>query len=315
MGTGSCWPRLAVTNDQLAEFLDTSDEWIRTRTGICERRVLSGEETLSGLAEQAARRALMDSGVEASELDLILVSTVQGEASTPGQSCIVAERIGAACPAMDINVACPGFIYALDIADAYIKSGKAHRVLVVAAEAMSHLADWTDRATCVLFGDGAGAAVVEAGEGLVARRLTCQPNLAILNAYPHPGNSPYHQGAHPMSPMHMAGQEVYRFAVSHSVADLQAVMAEAGVTAGQVDHFLLHQANQRILNAVRTRLDQPEEKFPSNIASHGNTASASVAILLDELNRAGRLKQGDLIAMSVFGAGLTTGACLLRWTR
>ena len=176
------------------------------------------------------------------------------------------------------------------------------------------MVDWTDRSTCVLFGDGAGAAVVGEGEGLLATRLTSTPNLGALNAYHDPGNNPFQEHKHPASYLHMAGQEVFKFAVSTSSADLRAVAEAAGIGLEEIDLFVLHQANMRILEAVRTRLGLPKEKFPSNIARTGNTSSASVPILLDELNRSGALKPGMLIAMSAFGAGLTSGAALMRWT-
>ena len=216
---------------------------------------------------------------------------------------------------MDINGACAGFIYALDLADAYLRAGKAGRMLVVCAEGMSRLVDWTDRSTCVLFGDGAGAVVVDGGEGLFHAHLTSDGNAVPLNLYPNPGNSPFAINPKPMTSLYMDGPEIYRFAVSHSTADLRTVVEEAGLALDEIDHYLLHQANKRILDAVRARLKQPEEKFPSNVYKRGNCSSASIPILLDEINRAGELHKGDKLALSAFGAGLTTGACVLSWTR
>ena len=314
LGTGSALPALTVTNDDLAKFLDTSDEWIRTHTGIQSRQVIT-DETLLQLAARAANAALENAGLTSADIDYLLCSTVQADTVTPSLGCVLQAEIGAACPALDVNGACAGFLYALDLADALLKAGKAARVLVVCAEGMTRMVDWSDRSTCVLFGDGAGAAVVDGGEGLLATRLTSAGDATFLNMYPSPGNSPFATSHLPMRALYMDGPEIYRFAVSHSVKDLRAVCEAAGVALEDVDHFLLHQANKRIIDAARVRLKQPQEKFPLNVQVRGNTSSASVPILLDEVNRAGRLRPGDILAMSAFGAGLTTGACVLRWTK
>ena len=314
LGTGSALPALTVTNDDLAKFLDTSDEWIRTHTGIESRQVIT-DETLLQLAARAANAALENAGLTSADIDYLLCSTVQADTVTPSLGCVLQAEIGAACPALDVNGACAGFLYALDLADALLKAGKAARVLVVCAEGMTRMVDWSDRSTCVLFGDGAGAAVVDGGEGLLATRLTSAGDATFLNMYPSPGNSPFATSHLPMRALYMDGPEIYRFAVSHSVKDLRAVCEAAGVALEDVDHFLLHQANKRIIDAARVRLKQPEEKFPLNVQVRGNTSSASVPILLDEVSRAGRLRPGDILAMSAFGAGLTTGACVLRWTK
>lgn len=314
LGTGSALPAFTLDNERLTEFLDTSDEWIRTRTGICSRQVIT-DETLLKLGTDAARRALENAGTDAADIDFIICSTVQGDFVTPSMACLIQNELGAGCPAMDINGACAGFIYALDLADAYLASGRARRVLVICAEAMSRIVDWTDRSTCVLFGDGAGAVVVDGGEGRFSARLTSAGNSVPLNCRPNPGNSPFATVHESMSALYMDGQEIYKFAVSHCVEDLQKVIAQAGLTEDMVDHYLLHQANKRIVDAARARLKQPQEKFHTNIAVRGNTSSASIPILLDEINRAGSLKKGDLLALSAFGAGLTTGACVLEWMK
>lgn len=313
-GTGSSLPKFELDNQRLTTFLDTSDEWITTRTGIHTRRVIT-DETLLGMGLEAGAKALKDSGLEAKDIDFILCSTVQADTVTPSLACLIQAGLGAQCAGVDINGACAGFVYALDLAGALIDSGRARHVLVVCAEAMSRLCDWTDRSTCVLFGDGAGAAVCGPGEGYLRARLTSRGDGEIMYMRPNPGNSPFATAAQPYAPMHMAGQEVYKFAVSTVPKDLLALLEGAGLTPDQVDHYLLHQANKRILDAVRTRLHQGEEKFPSNIHCRGNTSSASLAILLDELNRAGHFRKGDLLALSAFGAGLTTGSCLLKWTK
>lgn len=312
LSTGSALPSRVVTNRELTGFLDTSDEWISTRTGIRERRVLS-DEPLSGLAARAARAALDDAKLGADAIDFIICSTVQGEWVTPALACIVQRELGATCPALDVNGACAGFVYALDLADAYLRTGKARRILIVCAEAMSHIVDWTRREECVLFGDGAGAVVVDGGEGLLSTRLTANGNSAPLYMRAATGNSPFQSNPVSNEYLHMAGQEVYRFAVSASAEDIRALLSENGMEPGDVDYFLLHQANLRIVEAVRTRLGQPPEKFPHNLERYGNTSSATLPILLDELNRAGAIQPGQVLAMSAFGAGLVTGACLIRW--
>ena len=314
LGTGSAVPAFTLKNERLTEFLDTSDEWIRTRTGICSRQIMT-DETILQLGAQAARNALENAGLTAADVDYILCSTVQADTVTPSLACLLQKEIGASCPALDINGACSGFIYALDLADAYLKAGKAQRMLVVCAESMSRIADWTDRSTCVLFGDGAGAVVLDGGEARFRANLTSEGNATPLYFNVRSGNSPFMQHGEEMQGLYMDGPEIYKFAVSHSFAGLKQVAEDEGVSIDGIDHFLLHQANKRIIDAVRTRLKQPEEKFPTNVAVRGNTSSASIPILLDEENRKGRFHRGDLLAMSAFGAGLTTGACILEWTR
>ena len=315
LGTGSALPAHTLTNDDLTKFLDPSDEWIRSHTGIRSRQVIT-DETLLQLAARAANAALENAGLAAADIDYILASSVLPDTITPSLGCLLQAEIGANCPALDVNAACAGFLYALDLADALTVSGKAKRVLVVCAEGMTRMVDWTDRSTCVLFGDGAGAAVVDGGEGgLMATLLTSQGDATHLNMYPDPGNSPFATQRVPARALHMDGPEIYKFAVCHSVSDLRAVCEKAGVALNDIDHFLLHQANKRIIDAARVRLKQPIEKFPMNVEVRGNTSSASVPILLDEVNRAGRLHAGDKLAMSAFGAGLTTGACVLTWTK
>lgn len=313
LGVGSALPEKVVTNEDLTKFLDTSDEWIRTRTGIQSRRVISSESLLS-LGALAGQRALESAGVDASEIDYLICTTVQGDMVTPGLGCLLTGALGVSSGSVDLNGACAGFVYALDMADAYIASGKAKKILIVSAEANSRLCDWSDRSTAVLFGDGAGATVVGEGDGYIAGLLTNQANAEVLVFWPEPGNSPF-AGEHPFTPLHMDGQAVYKFAVSAVGQDINALLARAAMTPDDVDLFVLHQANQRILDAAQQRLKQPPEKFPHNIERTGNTSSASIPILLDELMQAGQLKPGMTLALSAFGAGLTTGACLLRWTK
>lgn len=311
LGTGSAVPELTVTNDQLAGFLDTSDEWIKSRTGICERRIHQGE--LPELAAAAAVRAAENAGLDVTEMDYILCSTVYNQYLTPALSCVVQGMIGAKCPCMDINGACAGFIYALETADGLLRSGRYKNILILCAEEPSRMADWTDRSTCVLFGDAAAAAVVSDGGEEFRFRMSTAGSTEFLAAYNPPGNCPYEKTDREGRALYMNGQEVYKFAVGTSARELAALCAEAGKTPDDADWFLLHQANIRILEAVRMRLGQSREKFPHNIERYGNTSSASLPLLLDELNRAGKLRRGELVAMSAFGAGLTAGACLTRW--
>lgn len=311
IGTGSAAPKLRITNDDLSAFLDTSDEWIRTRTGIAERRILT-DEALEDLAAEAAEKALEQAGLGAGQVDYIFCSNVINPYLTPALSCVIQGKIGAACPCIDLNGACAGFLYALEMAEAYLKSGKCQNILIVAAECPSRMIDWTDRATCVLFGDGAAAAVVSAGGEDASFLMHTSCDTSVLHAYHASGNCPYTPQT-ASSPLFMNGQEVYKFAVSRSTEDLRTLCADRGMELSQVGHFLLHQANLRILEAVRTRLKQPKEKFPHNVELHGNTSSAGIAILLDELSRGGALQKGEYLAMSAFGAGLTSGACILKW--
>ena len=313
LGTGSALPAKRLTNQQLTQIVDTSDEWIVSRTGIEERRLIS-DETLLELATQASNRALEDAGVEAKDLDLIVCSSVLNEFRTPALACLIQEQIGATCPAFDMNAACPGFEYALDVADSYIASGKCKKVLVVCAELLSQMVNWDDRATCVLFGDGAGAAVVGDGQGFLSIKIKTMGGKELLNAEIPKRETPYFKpGEAQTGGLYMNGPEVYKFAVSNAVKDIKEVLEDAGESIEDVKFFVLHQANIRILEAVRNRLKQPVEKFPYVIQKYGNTSSASIPILLDELNKSGQLEKGDLVVLSAFGAGLTTGACLLRW--
>lgn len=314
LGTGGCVPERAVKNDELRLFLDTDDEWISTRTGIRERRVCVSE-SITDLAEKAARRALDNAGITPDELDFIICSTVRGDKAFPSLACLLQERLGARCPGFDINAACAGFIYALDMADALLSARGYRRVLVVCGEAMSRIVDWRDRATCVLFGDGAGAAVLEPSKNSFCARLSVAGDGKILFADNSTGNCPYTENKSEGSYTHMNGQEVYKFAVSAIEQDIRHLCAQEGIQPSQADCFLIHQANRRIIDAARSRLGLPEDKFPLNIDRYGNTSSASIPLLLDELNRAGVLKPGQRIVMSAFGAGLTTGSCLLRWTK
>lgn len=312
IGTGSALPRKIVTNDMLSEFLDTSDEWIRTRTGVVSRHVIS-DEKLEDMAIEASLKALDDAGIKAEELDFIICSNVVNEYVTPQLSCMIQGGIGATCPCIDINCACAGFIYALDIAESFHLSGRVRNVLVVSAEEPTRMSDWSDRRTCVLFGDGAGAAVLAPGDNIRSIKLSASSATDKLWQYRLLQPTPYITKEEKDVPLQMKGQDVFKFAVKAAGKDISRVLEETGIRPDEVGHFLLHQANIRIVNAIQEYLGEPEEKFPVNIADHGNSSSSSCPILLDECNRNGVLKRGDIIVMSAFGAGFVSGAVLLEW--
>ena len=316
LGTGSALPKREAANEEFTQIVDTSDEWIVSRTGIRTRRVIT-DETLTKLATEAGRQALLDAGVAPGELDLILCSTIQGDYITPSLANLVQRDLGADCPAYDINAACCGFIYGMDTAQAYLSSGKARRVLLVSAEHMSKYLDWTDRATCILFGDGAAAAVLGAGEALQyislrsmgqteSLRIPCMTRRTPFADVPDEAETPF---------LHMHGQNVFKFAVSACAEGIRRALDTLKLTPDDIAHFLIHQANGRILDAVRRELGQPIEKFPSNLEYTGNVSSVSIPCLLDEMNRKGLLKRGQRLLLSAFGSGLTTGNCVLIWEK
>lgn len=311
-GTGSALPKKVVTNDMLAEFLDTSDEWIRARTGVVSRYVIS-DEKLEDLAIEAAKKALDSAGMKASELDFIICSNVVNEYVTPQLSCIIQGGIGASCPCLDINCACAGFIYAVDIAESFYKAGRVRNVLVVSAEEPTRMTDWGDRRTCVLFGDGAGAAVLTPGDNIRSIKLSASSATDKLWQYRLLHPTPYITKEETDVPLQMKGQDVFKFAVKAAGKDITRTLNELGINADSVGHYLLHQANIRIINAIREFLGQPQEKFPTNIENHGNSSSSCCPILLDECNRKGLFKRGEMIAMSAFGAGFVSGAMLFEW--
>jgi 3-oxoacyl-[acyl-carrier-protein] synthase-3 len=312
IGTGSSLPKKIVTNDMLSQFLDTSDEWITTRTGVKRRHVIS-DERLEELAIDAAKKALSDSGLSASEIDFIICSNVVNEYVTPQLSCIIQGSIGAACPCMDINCACAGFIHALEVAESFHKAGRVSNVLIVCAEEPTRMTDWSDRRTCVLFGDGAAAAVLGTGDNIMSIKLSAASATDKLWQYRILHPTPYITKEESDVPLQMKGQDVFKFAVKAAAKDITRTLKESGISPDQVDHYLLHQANVRIIEAIQDYLEQPADKFPTNIQDHGNSSSASCPILLDECRRTGRFKEGDLVAMSAFGAGFVSGAVLFKW--
>ena len=314
IGTGRAHPTKVVTNAMLEQFLDTSDEWIKERTGIAERRVISSEK-LEDLAAEASRLAIEDAGIKPEDIDYIICSNVVNEYVTPALSCIVQGKIGANCACVDVNAACSGFVYALDMADDRIKSGKAKYILVVAAEEPSRMVDWNDRSTCVLFGDGAGAVVVTGGKGMINSRLTTVSKTSCLYYERKLEPTPYIAKEESSAPMYMNGREVFKTAVLSSSYDIKRLLDKAGLKPTDVKYYLLHQANMRIVEAIANQLKLDLSYFPHNVDYCGNTSSASVALLLDELHREGKLQNGDKLVMSAFGAGFTTGTCIIEWNR
>ena len=312
IGMGKGIPEKSITNDELADFLDTSDDWIVTRTGIKTRYVCT-HESLTDLSTIASTQALKNAKLNVSDIDLIICATLGGDYRTPSHACAVAEQIGATCPAFDVNAACTGFVYALDIATAYIEAKKAKNILIICAEMMSAQADWNDRNTCILFGDGAAAAVVTAGNTLKYISLSAIPETTILKLPSDTGNSPFIKNEIDRSYLYMQGQEVFKFAVKIVGTDVKQALETVGMSPEQIDYYILHQANKRIIDSIRTKLKQPEEKFPININKYGNLSSVSVPLLLSEMLSEGKIKPGNTLFISAFGAGLTAGSCIIVW--
>ena len=338
-GTGSALPGRIVTNKELEQMVETSDEWIRERTGIAERHVSVGE-TVVTLASEAARKALEQAGKRAEEIDLILVATCSPEQYLPCCACQVQAAVGAVnALAFDVNAACSGFLFALNTADAYLRMGLAENALIIGSEVLSKLVDWTDRGSCILFGDGAGAVVVERckaesraveekqipAAGILGRALHSDgTGGGVLQCDARELTTPYartsavktDQNQTTDSREHyiqMDGQEVYRFATRRVPQCIEEALSDAGLAVPDIDMFVLHQANARIIDAVAKRLHADREKFPTNLERVGNLSSASIPVLLDKLHKQGKLHRGDRIVLAGFGAGLTIGACVMTW--
>lgn len=316
IGTGSCLPKQVITNDDLSKVMDTSDEWIYSRTGIKERHLVLQETTVSMSAE-AARLAMKDAGVAAGEIELIIVGTVSPDHITPSVACEVQAEIEAVnAVAFDINAACSGFMYALNIANAYLQCGTYKTALIIGAETLSKIMDWSDRSTCVLFGDGAGAAVVRGDEtyGLLSFDQGSDGTKGmVLAGVNRTNNNILVETSKELQYVKMDGQEVYKFAVTAVPASLKKTIEQAGLSIEDIDYFALHQANIRILQSVAKRLKVSEEKFPISLDHCGNVSAASVPILLDEMNKKELLKPGMKIALSGFGGGLTWASAVLEW--
>ncbi len=321
IGTGSYVPDRVLTNDELAAMVDTSDTWIRDRTGIRERRIAAPDEATSDMAVAAARRALAMAETDATELDAIFVATISPDMPMPSCAALVQARLGASKAfAFDLSAACAGSLYGMAIADQFIRSGSARRILVVGAELLSRLVDWSDRNTCVLFGDAAGAMVLgpspDPERGLLSAHLHTDGTMAKSLCIPG-GGSRYPPSpevlAAKMHKVSMEGRDVYKFAVRVLPPALEEAFAANGITAGDVDHVVSHQANIRIVESVLERVGIPLDRCWMNLDRYGNTSSASLPLSLDEANRAGRMKAGDLVAMMAIGAGMAWGSALVRW--
>jgi 3-oxoacyl-[acyl-carrier-protein] synthase-3 len=315
-GVGSYLPKEVLTNQDLAKIVDTSDEWIFERTGIHERRRAAPDEATSDLAVEAARRALAAAGRTAEDLDLIIVATTTPDLTFPATAAIVQKKLGAPMGiAFDIQAVCSGFVYALSVADGFIARGAAKCGLVIGAEEMTRLLDWTDRTTCVLFGDGAGAVVVEpqVGQGTTADRgvlsfaLRCEGEKSDI-LYVDGGPSTSGE----VGKLRMQGHQVFRHAVVNIAEAIEATADKAGVPLSDIDWFVPHQANQRILKGVADRLGIEEARVVSTIAQHANTSAASIPLAMDAALKDGRIQPGQLVLVEAMGGGLTWGACLFR---
>ena len=321
-GLGSYVPRRVLTNLELEQMVDTSDEWIKSRTGIVERRLTEEGVTTSDLAFKASRKALQDASIKAEDIDLIIVATASPDMIFPSTSCILQKKLNVLnIPALDVSAACAGFVFGLSVAWQYVATGTYSTVLFVGADALSHFVDWKDRNTCVLFGDGAGAVVLkktEPGYGILSSALSADGSGAELLEIPAGGaNLPgskesVEKGLHFIR---MNGNEVFRFAVRVIPEVSRRALKDAGLTIDDVDYFIPHQANSRIIDTAASKLGISPEKVVSNIDKYGNTSTASIPLALDEVWRRGELKRGDILLLVGFGAGLTWGANVVRWSR
>lgn len=319
IGTGSYLPKNVADNHFLSTIVDTNDEWIRQRTGIKERHLSSGsKEGTSFMAIEAAKAALDNAGVTPEELDLIIVATVSADTYVPSTSCQVQGEIGAIrATCFDLNAACSGFLFSMNTANAYLEMGMAKTALIIGAETLSREVDWSDRSTCILFGDGAGAAVLKKvdGEGGILASVTGSDGTQgdVLTCKGRGIQNPFYKSRRKRDYIQMEGQAVFRFAVTTVPKYIKQILKKTELEADDIKFFVLHQANRRILEMVAKRLKVDMDKIPMNIDHYGNTSSASIPILLDELNRNHLLEEGDKLILSGFGGGLTWGATLIEW--
>ncbi len=321
LGTGSYAPEKILTNDDLSKLVDTSDEWIFTRTGIRERHIAAPNETTSQMAAAAARLAMSDAGVTAADIDLIIVATVTPDLPMPATACFVQHQLGvpthAAC--FDLNAACSGFIYALDTAWAMLGSGRYRHALVIGAEKFSSVLDWKDRTTCVLFGDGAGAVVLGPTRGtgqILGTKLYTEGAHTHLLCIPDGGSNtpdPAATGARTPRTVSMKGREIFKIAVREMEEAARDILAQHQITPAQIGCVIPHQANLRIIDAIARYLELPAERFFVNLERYGNTSAASIPLALDEARSSGRIKPGETTLFVAFGAGLTYGSALVRW--
>jgi 3-oxoacyl-[acyl-carrier-protein] synthase-3 len=321
VGTGAFVPARVLTNADLERLVDTSDEWIVTRTGISERRVAADDEATSDLALHAAQAALQAAGLEAADLDMILVATATPDMVFPSTACVLQDRLGARrAGALDVSAACSGFIYGLGVADGLVRAGTARTVLVIGAEALTKVVNWQDRNTCVLFGDGAGAVVVRADEGergILSTHLYADGGRGSLLMLPGGGSRhPFSQAVLDagLAKIQMnGGNEVFKLAVRAMEDAALTALKQHGLDVADIDHLISHQANLRIISALGQRLGVPDQKVVVNVQKVGNTSAASIPIALDGAVRDGRVKPGDLVLLCAFGGGLTWASSLIRW--
>ena len=311
-GTGAYLPEKVLTNFDLEKMLDTTDEWIRTRTGIERRHIAAEDQATSDLSEHACRSALEAAGLTPADIDLVVVGTCTPDLVFPNVACLLQERMGMSGAAFSVEAACSGFVYALSVADKFVRAGQAKRALVSGAEVMSRIIDWTDRETCVLFGDGAGAVVLEASEeaGILYTDLGADGRYRHL-LYADSGVSRVKEEGE--TTLMMKGNEVFKVAVRTLEGMVDRVLSENGLEQGEIDWFVPHQANLRIIRATARRLGLPMERVVLTVRDHGNTSAASIPMALDTAVRDGRIKPGDLVLMEAFGGGFTWGASLVRY--
>jgi len=320
LGTGAYAPERVLTNHDLEKLVDTSDEWISERTGIKQRHIARDDESASDMAVVAARRALEMAGLSATDLDMIIVGTISGDVPMPACAAYLQRKLGAGpIPAFDVSAACAGFLYAMSIADQFIRSGTHKHILIVGVELLSRLVDWEDRTTCVLFGDGAGAAVLgpakDGGAGILSTKLYTDSSLVNSLCIPGGGSkerlTPESLAAQ-RDKVHMAGQDIFKVAVKNLTSASRSALEHAEMPASAVRWVVTHQANLRIIAQVAQRLDIPLDRFVLNIERYGNTSSASIPIALDEALRDGRIEKGDTVLMCALGAGVSWGSALVR---
>ncbi|MCZ0951370.1 MAG: ketoacyl-ACP synthase III [Rhodospirillaceae bacterium] len=311
-GTGAYLPEKVLTNFDLEKMIDTTDEWIRTRTGIERRHIAAKDEATSDLSEQACRAALDAAGLTPADIDLVVVGTCTPDLVFPNVACLLQERMGMSGAAFSIEAACSGFVYSLSVADKFVRAGQATRALVVGAEVMSRIIDWTDRETCVLFGDGAGAVVLEASDdaGILYTDLGADGRYRNL-LYADSGVSRVKEEGE--TTLLMKGNEVFKVAVRTLEGMVDRVLEDNGLEQGEIDWFVPHQANLRIIRATARRLGLPIERVVLTVRDHGNTSAASIPMALDTAVRDGRIQPGDLVLMEAFGGGFTWGATLVRY--
>jgi 3-oxoacyl-[acyl-carrier-protein] synthase III len=323
IGTGSYMPEKVLTNNDLSHIVETSDEWITTRTGIKQRRIAAENEATSDLASAAAQRALADAGVSADEIDLIVVATVTPDMAFPSTACIVQRKIAATkAVCFDISAACSGFVYALQVARHFLNAGTRQTALVIGAEKLSSIVNWTDRNTCVLFGDGAGAVVIRANDApdapgrVLSTVMGSDGNLSDLLKVPGGGSACPVTASNldqRLNTIHMEGRETFKHAVTRMCQASEQALEQAGLTKNDISIVIPHQANARIISAIADRLGLPPEKTFMNLDQYGNTSAATIPVALDEAVRQGRVQRGDIVLLVAFGGGFTWAASVVRW--